>query len=327
MYQQISLSKGKFLFYFNSLPLLNSIKCPKFGVSMIESGDKKGVDSGIVTLNTLNILDPSIMRCSLLIFIASLCFFQAFSQENDSIIVLQSPAGRLSGLIDIQDLVNEGSNDWGNEFDGHWAGVEIGVNGFANADYSLYDAQENDFLSNDLIRSNVLNLNMFQYSKGLQSNRNTIGIVTGLGMSLQSYRLDRNTSIELDDLGKVQPVNLFFDSNQKSKLSIVYLEVPLLVEFQVPVKDKVNRLYCSAGINVGRRLTSHTKVKYHMDGKKEKLKAPGDYAIRGFKFAAIVRVGYQRVSLFAAYDLMPLFEDQRGPVLYPISIGIKLISF
>ena len=267
------------------------------------------------------------MKRIFLIFLATITASLATAQENDSIIVLQSPAGRLSGLIDIQDLVNEGNNYWENEFKGHWAGVELGVNGFSNTDYSIYDPNEKDFLTNDILRSNILNLNLIQYSKGLQSTRNTIGIVTGVGLSLQSYRLDNNTSIELDDNGKVHPVKLFRDSNQKSKLSIIYLEVPLMAEFQIPVKHLEDRLYFAAGINAGRRLLSHTKVKYRIDNNKEKLKSPGDYALRDFKFAASVRVGYRWANLFATYDFTPFFEDRRGPVLYPYSIGVKLISF
>lgn len=267
------------------------------------------------------------MKSKLLVFIAILFCLQAVGQSQDSIIVLQNRAGRLSGLIDIQDLINEGSNDWGNDFDGHWAGIELGINGFAKADYSLYAAEDQDFLSYDWLRSNGLHLNAIQYSRGLQANRNTIGLVTGIGLSLNSYRLDKNTSIELDDRGMVQPLNLYFDSNQKSKLSIVYLEVPLLLEFQVPFREKADRLYISGGINLGRRLTSHTKIKYRIDGKKEKRKSPGAYGLRDFKFAATARIGYRRINLFATYDLTPLFEDLRGPVIYPYSLGVKLISF
>jgi hypothetical protein len=267
------------------------------------------------------------MKRIFLLFLAMVSASLAFTQEKDSVIVLQSPAGRLSGLIDIQDLVNEGFNYWENEFKGHWAGIELGVNGFAKPDYSLYSPEQKGFLSNNLILSNILNLNLIQYSKGLQSTRNTIGIVTGLGMCLQSYHLDNNTTIELDENGKVQPLKLYKDSNQKSKLSVVYIEVPIMVEFQIPVKSIANRIYFSAGINVAKRLSSHTKVKYRIDNKKEKLKSPGDFAIRDFKFAGTVRVGYRWVNLFATYDLTPFFDFRRGPVLYPFSVGVRLISF
>lgn len=267
------------------------------------------------------------MKHIFLIFLATITASLTIAQENDSIIVVQSPSGRLSGLIDIQDLVNEGFNYWEDEFTGHWAGLEVGVNGFARSDYSMYAAEDRDFLSNELFMSNVLNLNILQYSKGLQSTRNTIGLVTGIGLSLQSYHLGDKTTIEEDEFGKVQPKTMFFDSNQKSKFSMVYIEVPLLAEFQVPVKHVADRVYFSAGINVGRRLSSHTKVKYRSDNKKQKLKTPGDYSLRDFKFGGTVGVGYRWVNLFASYDFTPMFEDHRGPRLYPFSVGVRLISF
>jgi hypothetical protein len=267
------------------------------------------------------------MKYIYILFLATITASLAIAQENDSIIVVQSPSGRLSGLIDIQDLVNEGLNYYQDEFSGHWSGIEVGVNGFSRPDYSMYEAGDKDFLSNDLFMSNVLNLNILQYSKGLQSTRNTIGLVTGIGLSLRSYRLDNKTTIEKDAFGKVQPKTMFFDSNQKSKFSVVYIEVPLMVEFQIPVKHVADRLYFSTGINVQRRLSSHTKVKYRSDGKKQKLKTPGDYALRDFTFGGTVRVGYRWVNLFANYDFTPMFEDHRGPRLYPFSVGVRLISF
>jgi hypothetical protein len=250
-----------------------------------------------------------------------------YAQENDSIIVVQSRTGRLSGLIDIQDLVNEGYNYWNEEFEGHWSGIELGLNGFSNPDYSMYAGSENNFLENDLWRSNVLNLNILQYSKGLQQTRNTIGLVTGIGLSLQSYRLANSTTIMLDENHRVIPKTLFFDSNQKSKLSTFYIEVPLLLEFQVPIKHHANRMYCSAGVTGARLIEAHTKIKYRKNGKREKLKSPGNYSINDYKVAGTVRVGYRWINLFASYDLVPFFEDRRGPELYPFSVGLKLISF
>lgn len=267
------------------------------------------------------------MKQIIFLILLTLSTLLSFAQENDSIVVVQSRAGRLSGLIDIQDLVNEGYNYWNEEFEGHWAGVELGVNGFANANYSLYPASENDFLENDVLRSNILNLNIFQYSRGLQQTRNTVGLITGIGLSLQSFRLNNSTTITRDENRKVIPQTLFFDSNQKSKLSLFYLEVPLLVEFQIPIMHHANRMYISAGVTGAKRLESHTKIKYRKDGKREKLKSPGDYSINDYKVSGTVRMGYRWINLFASYDFVPLFENRRGPELYPYSVGIKLLSF
>jgi hypothetical protein len=267
------------------------------------------------------------MKQILLIFLTFLVAFPSFAQETDSIIVVHSPSARLSGLIDIQDLVNEGNNYWNKEFEGHWAGIEFGINGFAKGNYSMYSAEESNFMDNDLIRSNVLNLNVLQYSKGIQQNRKTIGLVTGLGLSFQSYRLNNNTTLEIDENRKVYPEKLDFDSTQKSKLSSLYLEVPLLMEFQIPLRDKADRLYFSVGLTGSKRLETHTKVKFKKDGKREKLKSPGNYSVQDYKVTATFRIGYRWVNLFASCDVFPLFENRKGPVIYPFSVGTRLISF
>jgi hypothetical protein len=267
------------------------------------------------------------MKHLFFILLASFVSLLASAQENDSIIVVQSPKGRLSGLIDVQNLTNEGYNYWDEKFEGHWSGVEFGFNGLASADYNMYSPSENHFLDNDLFRSNVLNLNILQYSRGIQRTRNNIGLVTGLGLSFQSYHLDNNTTISVDANQKIYPTVIFYDSSQKSKLSIAYLEVPLFLEFQIPFRNKANRLYFSAGVTGAKKLESHSKMKYRKNGKREKLKSPGDYSINDYKVAFSFRVGYRWANLFASYDIVPLFEDRRGPVVYPFSFGIKLISF
>jgi hypothetical protein len=248
------------------------------------------------------------------------------AQENDSTVV-KSRSDRLARLIDIHDLTNEGFNYWNDAFKGHWAGIEFGFSGFARADYSKYPANEHNFMKNDILRSNTLNLNLLQYSFGLQKTRNTIGLVTGIGAILQSYRLNSSTALATDQDRNVYPLTQNFESNRKSKLFSFYLDVPLFVEFQVPLHHYKNRLYFSAGVTGSKRLETHTKLKYRENGKCEKLKSPGDYSIPDYKISGTVRIGYRRVNLFASYDLVPFFQDLRGPVLYPCTIGLRLISF
>ena len=182
-------------------------------------------------------------------------------------------------------------------------------------------------MKNDLLRSNTLNLNILQYSRGLQQIRNNFGMVTGLGLSSRSYHLDDHTTITTDENNKVQPDQLFYDSSQKSKLSSWYINVPLLLEIQIPINHTNNRMYFSGGLIGSKRMETHTKIKYRKDGKKEKLKSPGDYSINDYNVAATIRMGYRWFNIFASYDLVPLFEDRKGPELYPFSLGIRLISF
>lgn len=248
----------------------------------------------------------------------------AGAQETDTIIPLDRDPVKILRKIDVREITQHGFNFWKDDFTGHWAGIDFGFNTFVNKDYSGY---ETEFMENDVFYSNSSYINIIQQSIGLQHNRNTIGLVTGIGLHLQSYRLNQNTTIERGFNDIIEPRTLFFDQNQKSKLSIVSVIVPLLAEFQVPVNHYENRIYFSAGLYGSYRLSSHTKIKYRVERKKEKLKTPDFLSLQDFKYGVMVRTGYRWINLFACYDLVPLFRSEKGPELTPFTFGITVVSF
>jgi hypothetical protein len=256
--------------------------------------------------------------------LAIVCCTVNLKAQNDTIVPVDEDPEKILRKINIRNLTDGGFNFWYDDFSGHWAGVDFGFNLFTNPDYSGYSSE---FMENDIFRSNSTYLNLIQQSIGLQRNRNTIGLVTGVGLQLKSYRLERNTTIQRLENGRIEPHTLYFDQNQKSKLSIVSLMVPLLAEFQIPVNHYKNRLYISGGAFGGVRLGSHTKIKYRADGKKEKLKTPGHYSLQDYKYGLMVRAGYRWVNVFATYELVPLFKENKGPELTPVTFGITLIRF
>ncbi|WP_299578621.1 outer membrane beta-barrel protein [uncultured Sunxiuqinia sp.] len=260
------------------------------------------------------------------IVLSSLLSLGASAQLNDSIPVSQPGWGNQPNIIQFEGVVTDGFNYWEDKFTGHWSGIYLGLNGFMDKDYSLYPEDEAGFLDVNFLRSTVLNLNLIQISQSLQHTRNTIGLVTGVGMEFQTYFLDKKTSIEQTP-DRIEPIERLYDSKQKSKLSSFYLTVPLLVEFQIPVKHYGNRIHLSAGVVASKRLSTHTKVKYRENGKKEKLKTPDDFHMHDFRFSGQVRLGYRWINLYASYDLQPLFKEGKGPELYPFSVGVALLSF
>ncbi len=251
---------------------------------------------------------------------------QTQAQQKDSIANNYSTSVKNPNIIILQDHKIDGFNYWQKKFTGHWSGIYMGFNGFAHPDYSNYPEEDHGFIDAELLRSNSTNINILQASIGLQHNRNTIGLILGVGMEIQTYYLNQNTSIE-KQFNRVEPIKLFFDDNQKSKLSITYLSLPLLVEFQIPVKQSGKLFYFTTGLIAKLRLNTHTKIKYRQDNQKLKLKTPDDFHMNDFTYAGTIRMGYGGINLFATYDLYPLFVDKKGPVIYPFSVGMALISF
>ena len=246
------------------------------------------------------------------------------AQYTDTIIPVNRDPVKILRKIDVRKMTSHGFNFWQDDFSGHWAGIDFGFNTFLHKDYSGFQP---GFMNNNLFYSNSTYINVIQQSIGLQHNRNTIGLITGLGLHLQSYRLEQNTTIERGFNDVIQPRILFFEQNQKSKLSVVYLTVPLLAEFQIPLNHYKNRLYFSAGLYGSYRVSSHTKIKYRVERKKEKLKTPDFFSLQDYKYGIMVRTGYRWVNLFATYDMVPLFRPEKGPELYPFTFGITLLSF
>ena len=249
--------------------------------------------------------------------------YASLSQESDTIVPVRTNPEKLLRKIDVSDITRNGLTPWKTKFSGHFAGIDFGFNMFLNEDYSSYD---DEFLENDIFRSNSAYFNVIQQSFNLQKNRNTLGLVTGLGLQLQSYRLDDQTTIYLDENEVVQPEYLYFDENQKSKLANVWLNVPLLLEWQIPVNHYDNRFYMSAGFMAGLRLNSHTKIKYKTD-KKQKLKVVNDFSMRTFRYSLMLRTGYRWFNFFASYDLVPLFKEDKGPEVTPFTFGVTLLRF
>lgn len=226
--------------------------------------------------------------------------------------------------IELRNITGGGFNLWEDEFTGHWAGFDTGLNTFLQKNYEGYDQP---FLDNSLLQSWSFYLNPVQQSIGLQRYRNSIGLVTGLGIWWQNYRLDQNTSFEKSAGGEIVPLTLVFKDNQRSKFSMVYLILPLLAEFQFPVNHYNNRIFVSTGITGSYRLGSNTKIVYRRDRKREKLKTPGDFSLHRFRYNLMVRAGYRNFSVFAHYDLQPLFRNEKGPELVPFTFGVNIVSF
>ena len=219
-----------------------------------------------------------------------------------------------------------GVNPWDEKFRGNWSGIFIGINGFSQSDYSDYPAADDDFMDLNLIRSNMIDLNLLQFSQGIQRTRNNIGLVTGLGLEIQSYHFDNDIELKKEG-GMIRPAEMTYEDNKKSKLTSLYLNVPVLIEFQIPKKNSGDRIYFSTGVIISSRLSTHTKIKYEDDGQTHKLKTPDDFYMHDFRYSATLRMGYRWLNLFATYDLRPLFRDDKGPELYPYSVGIALVSF
>jgi galactitol-specific phosphotransferase system IIB component len=235
------------------------------------------------------------------------------------------------------------------KFNGHWAGVDIGFNGYVNKDFNMNFPKEYEYLDLRMEKSVAVNLNFFEQNIPLSKNQKW-GIVTGLGLGFNNYKFLRPTRLGMDSTA-LEGYLTEDISIRKSKLTAMYLMLPVLFEFQTAPCYHMNGFHINMGVVIGARLSSHTKVYYNElntpfnitqynpeTGRYEvvftsvspndpKEHNYGDWFLQPFKFDASVRIGWNFLNFWADYSLNTMFRQGRGPVLYPWSAGITLVCF
>jgi hypothetical protein len=203
-------------------------------------------------------------------------------------------------------------------FNGHWAGMEMGVNVVSNVDYSPYkETTYGEFFDLNQGKSLTFNMNIAEFA--FSNERKTIGLVSGLGFSFMDYRFDQPMTLAKDP-GPGFLVPVYPEGEiKKSKLNISYLTVPLILEIATPLKLNHQRLTLAAGVIGGVNIGAHTKVKY--EGAKEKDR--GNFNVNPLKYELTGRLGLGEICLFANYSMTPLFREGKGPGFQPLMIGIS----
>lgn len=211
------------------------------------------------------------------------------------------------------------------KFQGHWASFQIGTNGFANSDYSMYSDMSKDlpanFMTPELRYSREINVNLPELNVSLDKNCR-FGMVTGMGITWNNYRFDNPISIDKNDDGIIYPfrVGKYY---RKSKLTLTYITVPLLFEYVFPINYGRAKMFVNAGVVGEVNIGSHTKIKTDED----KTKDRGSFAIEPFKLSGMVQFGGNQMWIYAKYGLTNVFKHGSGPELTPFSVGVCFLNF
>lgn len=211
-----------------------------------------------------------------------------------------------------------------NKFRKTWSGIDFGMNAYVSPIQSLGMRPEAEFLSLEHNKSWVINFNLFQKSFPIISNN--VGIVTGIGFGFNNYRLADNTVTLVYNPNGIDYINEPDLRMKKNKLVLAHLNIPLLLEFQTQGPKKYNQFNLAVGGNFGVLLDSYTRQTYDIDGKTMKRKVNENFHVAPFRYEAVARIGYGGVHLFASYALNSFFKKDKGPEIYPFSVGISLTN-
>jgi hypothetical protein len=201
-------------------------------------------------------------------------------------------------------------------FKGHWAGCEVGFNNYLTDNYNFSLPAGIEYMSLNSGKAINFNLNFSQLSIGLCRH---IGFVTGLGLNWNNYVFDGNNNISKDAGGNI--INdPYAETLKKSKLATLYLDLPFLLEVQIPTDH--HRINIAAGPIGAVKISSHSKIIFENG---DKAKSDGEFSLNMLRYGATARIGYQNFEIYGTYYMTPLFKQDKGPGgvdLFPFEIGI-----
>jgi hypothetical protein len=208
----------------------------------------------------------------------------------------------------------------------HFAGIDLGVNILLNASGGTELDTNSNWLELDYARSLTWRFNILE--EKIKLYKNYVGIMVGAGITYNSYGLRKNVQVLVTDSTGV--TGLEIDSKNrdftKNKLRASYINVPVMLEINTSeYLDK--SFHIAAGVTGGWNMGSLTRQKWEDGDDKNSTKVKGDYNFTPFTLDASVRVGYKNFTVFANYGLTPLFEKDKGPEVYPVSVGIQIVPF
>lgn len=206
------------------------------------------------------------------------------------------------------------------KFDGTWDGLSINANGALTYDNKFTLPEEMRFIELDYAKSISAALNFAELDFGFGKNQ-YFGITTGLGIQWNRYGIKNTYEIKYNEDEIYGDSSAAGRNYSKNVLKATYLTMPLLMEVHIG-KKRSNMFTLAFGVIGGYKLGSRLKQEYEFEGRDYEFKTKGHYHFNPFQAYGTVRIGYGDVSLFANYGLTRIFEEGRGPQLYPIQFGL-----
>jgi hypothetical protein len=163
-------------------------------------------------------------------------------------------------------------------------------------------------------------------------NESSVYIAGGVGFGFHNlYSNSYIPDVKADSISMLQiPDNIAY---KKSKIALGYFDIPL--EFRIKTRKHFR---VALGFKAGFLINAHTKYKGNRfvvgsnglattDGAEVKEKEKDISQVETWRYGPTFRIGYKWFNVTVYYQLSKVFKVDKGPQVYPISVGIAVIPY
>lgn len=186
---------------------------------------------------------------------------------------------------------------------------------------------------------NPIGSSMFSgyYKYDINIGESNFSVHPGLEISFSKFSFKKDVTLVSQQAGDdFETILVGLDSVspgtnfKKSLLKSTYIEIPLEVTFRTNRQFPKRSFKITLGAKAGYLVSAKTKIKFLEDGQDKITKQKEKYNLKPFKVTLVGKIGLGKIGLFYNYDMLPLFNDDKGPsktTAATMSIGLSLDLF
>lgn len=166
-----------------------------------------------------------------------------------------------------------------------------------------------------------VNVSLYLLRQGVNLIKHKFYTTVAIGIDYHDYRFKNNITLLPKNVLDVRTDSIDF---KKNKLSTQYLMVPLMLHYESNPEKPDHSFKMAIGGYSELLIKSYTKQVSDANGKQH---VKGDFGLNNMAYGLIGQIGYGDLQFYTHYSLSSLFEEGKGPELYPITFGIVINGF
>ena len=252
----------------------NNLKAEASGVSRIEfAGNPKNVDKNVSGASKIE------------------------KVNNDEI---DEDSAQVKSEISIKHKKH--SNDMTEAF----GGFEFGVGTFVTPNMNTTLDPANKYLETNLGSSWRFAINFGDFD--LPIIKGYLALTSGFGFSFDHYGFKNKDTLINGENTKVLEFKATDATLTTSRLSQFNLTIPVLIKLNSSYNVNDNCFYVATGVIINYTVGNSIYTEYSNNGVEYEKRYSSDFFVNKFRADATLRIGYNHVSVFANFGLVPMFD-------------------
>ena len=257
----------------------NNLKAEASGVSKIEfAGNPKNVDKNVSGASKIE------------------------KVNGDEI---DDDAGNVKSEISIKPRKKKHSNDMTEAF----GGFEFGVGTFVTPNMNTTLDPSNKYLATNLGSSWRFAINFGDFD--LPIIKGYLALTSGFGFSFDHYGFKNKDTLINGESTKVLEFKATDATLTTSRLSQFNLTIPILIKLNSSYNKKDNCFYMATGVIINYTIGNSIYTEYTNNGVEYEKRYSSDFFVNKFRADATLRIGYNHISVFTNFGLVPMFETAK----------------